>query len=448
MLKIGEFSKIAQVSVKTLRYYDQMGLLKPAHIDRFSGYRYYALSQLVRLNRILALKDLDFSLDQIRELLEVDLSSDVLQHMLQNKAAELRERLMDEQSRLARVENRLLNLLEAHHSDASPVVLKSAPHRLVATVRQIVPTIHMLNDWQNAQLEQINGYLTQLNQTASGPDILIYHHDEYRETDLDLEVGTILKETRNVAEKGPEDGTIRIHTLFGVNQLATTITTSNASALSETYAKLTNWTQINGFRPIGPWRELTFKPDDPAGVRVIEVQRPVMKANKFYTQLEITKMEPKIIKKEDFTIVGLRYFGKNEHNEIPELWNQFNKRMEEMGGLEHETGEAAVGLCITPDDEPLEGAFEYVAGALVDEVEEVPEDFVVRHVPEQTYAVFEHKGDMPSLSKTYEYIYETWLPQSGYQISSRMDFEYYNEDFKNFAPDSIFYIYIPIEKVE
>ena len=448
MLKIGEFSKIAQVSVKTLRYYDQMGLLKPAHIDRFSGYRYYALSQLVRLNRILALKDLDFSLDQIRELLEVDLSSDVLQHMLQNKAAELRERLMDEQSRLARVENRLLNLLEAHHSDASPVVLKSAPHRLVATVRQIVPTIHMLNDWQNAQLEQINGYLTQLNQTASGPDILIYHHDEYRETDLDLEVGTILKETRNVAEKGPEDGTIRIHTLFGVNQLATTITTPNASALSETYAKLTNWTQINGFRPIGPWRELTFKPDDPAGMRVIEVQRPVMKANKFYTQLEITKMEPKIIKKEDFTIVGLRYFGKNEHNEIPELWNQFNKRMKEMGGLEHETGEAAVGLCITPDDEPLEGAFEYVAGALVDEVEEVPEDFVVRHVPEQTYAVFEHKGDMPSLSKTYEYIYETWLPQSGYQISSRMDFEYYNEDFKNFAPDSIFYIYIPIEKVE
>lgn len=159
-------------------------------------------------------------------------------------------------------------------------------------------------------------------------------------------------------------------------------------------------------------------------------------------------MEPKIIKKEDFTIAGLRYIGKNEHNEIPELWTQFNKRMAEMGGLEHDTGEAAVGLCITPDDEPLEGSFEYVAGTLVDKVEDIPEDFVVRHVPEQTYAVFEHKGDMPSLSKTYEYIYETWLPQSGYQLSSRMDFEYYNEDFKNFSPDSIFYIYIPIEKAE
>ena len=448
MLKIGEFSKIAQVSIKTLRYYDRMGLLKPAHIDRFSGYRYYALSQLVRLNRILALKDLDFTLDQVRELLEVDLSSDVLQHMLQNKADELRQRLMDEQSRLARVENRLLNLQEAHYPDISPVVLKSAPHRLVATVRQVVPSIHMMNEWQRSQIEQIKGYLNQLNQPASGPDILIYHHEEYRETDLDVEVGTILKETRNVAEKGPEEGPIRIHTLFGVNQLATTITTRSASTLPETYAKLTSWTQINGFRPIGPWRELTFEPDDPAGVQVIEVQRPVMKANKFYTQMEITKMEPKIIKKEDFTIVGLRYFGKNEHNEIPELWNQFNKRMEEMGGLEHETGEAAVGLCITPDDEPMEGAFEYVAGALVDEVEDVPEDFVVRHVPEQTYAVFEHKGDMPSLSKTYEYIYETWLPQSGFQVSSRMDFEYYNEDFKNFAPDSIFYIYIPIEKAE
>jgi len=82
MLKIGEFSKIAQVSIKTLRYYDQIGLLNAAHIDRFSGYRYYTLSQLPRLNRILALKDLDFSLDQVHELLKTDLSAASLQKLL------------------------------------------------------------------------------------------------------------------------------------------------------------------------------------------------------------------------------------------------------------------------------------------------------------------------------------------------------------------------------
>jgi DNA-binding transcriptional MerR regulator len=62
MFKIGEFSKFSQVTVKTLRYYDQIGLLKPAEVDRFTGYRYYSVDQLPRLNRILALKDLGLSL--------------------------------------------------------------------------------------------------------------------------------------------------------------------------------------------------------------------------------------------------------------------------------------------------------------------------------------------------------------------------------------------------
>lgn len=58
MFKIGEFSKLSQVSVKALRYYDELGLLKPASVDRFTAYRYYSADQRPRLNRILALKDL------------------------------------------------------------------------------------------------------------------------------------------------------------------------------------------------------------------------------------------------------------------------------------------------------------------------------------------------------------------------------------------------------
>jgi len=63
MFKIGEFSKLSQVTVKTLRYYDEIGLLKPAEVDRFTSYRYYSVDQLPRLNRILALKDLGLSLE-------------------------------------------------------------------------------------------------------------------------------------------------------------------------------------------------------------------------------------------------------------------------------------------------------------------------------------------------------------------------------------------------
>jgi len=444
MLKIGEFSKIAQVSIKTLRYYDRVGLLKPAHIDRYSGYRYYSLDQLVRLNRILALKDLDFSLDQISELLKVDLSSEVLENMLHNKALELRDRLHDDHARLLRVENRLKNIQDIGPINQSPVVLKTAPSQRVVTTRQVLPKVDQLSEWKIASIKMIQNCLDRLYQTNSGPDILIFHQEEYRETDLDVEAGTILNEPGVVADRLMGAKCIKVYTLPGVNHLATRVMTEGSDP-SEAYAHLTQWTQLNGFRPIGPWRELTYNQGDSAAQRVIEVQRPVMEAIKFYQSLEVKKMEPKIIKKSAFTMVGLPYFGKNQNQEIHELWNQFNRRMAQIGSVKHDTGEACIGLCITPDDGPIEGAFEYVAGLPVSEIEDIPEDFVVREVSEHTYAVFAHEGDLASLGKTYEYIYETWLPQSGYALAQKLDFEYYNEDFRDFAPDSVFYIYIPIK---
>ncbi len=75
MLKIGEFSRIGQISIKTLRYYDTIGLLKPHQIDPITGYRYYSFDLLPRLNRILALKELGLSLEQINQLLTDDLTA-------------------------------------------------------------------------------------------------------------------------------------------------------------------------------------------------------------------------------------------------------------------------------------------------------------------------------------------------------------------------------------
>jgi len=263
---------------------------------------------------------------------------------------------------------------------------------------------------------------------------------------VDVEVGTIIKETRGAVEPHHDHQSIQLRTLYGVNQLATAIHTSSTGMLSETYASLAHWAQTNGFKPIGPWRELIFTQETPTPEQVVEVQRPVMKASKFYTQLEVKEMEPKIITRPAFTVVGLRYFGKNENKEIAAMWEEFDRQMKKLGGLPHETGEAAIGLRISPDDDSMGGAFEYIAGLPVSKVEDIPEGFVARQVPEHTYAVFAHKGDLPSLSNTYEFIYETWLPQSGYTLADNLDFEYYDDDFKNFAPDSVFYIYIPIKK--
>ena len=103
MLKIGDFSKLAKVTVKTLRLYAEMGLLMPTWTDRFTGYRYYTLDQLPRLNRILALKELGLTLEQIRQVLESNLSTDELRGMFYLKQVEIQQRLVEEQLRLARI---------------------------------------------------------------------------------------------------------------------------------------------------------------------------------------------------------------------------------------------------------------------------------------------------------------------------------------------------------
>ena len=119
MLKIGDFSQLAQVSVRALRIYDEMGLIKPVHVDKFSGYRYYETEQLPRLNRIIALKDLGFSLEQVSHLLDGELSAEKLRGMLMMKQAEIEQELNESQLRLMRVEARLRQI-EREGKVASP----------------------------------------------------------------------------------------------------------------------------------------------------------------------------------------------------------------------------------------------------------------------------------------------------------------------------------------
>ena len=107
MFKIGDFSKLARVPVKTLRYYDEEGLLAPARVDRFTEYRYYTAEQLVRLNRILALKDLGLSLAQIKLVLQNAVSVEQLRGMLALRRAEIADQLEATRAQMDRVEARL-----------------------------------------------------------------------------------------------------------------------------------------------------------------------------------------------------------------------------------------------------------------------------------------------------------------------------------------------------
>src|SRR5215216_3283107 len=104
MFTVGEFSRIARVSKRLLRYYDEIGLLKPVHIEKFTGYRYYSAEQMPRLNRILALKDLGLSLDQIQRLLNDQVSTDKIQGMLMLKKAEIEQQVHEEIQRVRNIE--------------------------------------------------------------------------------------------------------------------------------------------------------------------------------------------------------------------------------------------------------------------------------------------------------------------------------------------------------
>jgi DNA-binding transcriptional MerR regulator len=112
MLKIGEFAQLSQVTVKTLHYYDEVGLLKPAQIDPFTNYRYYTVEQLPRIHRIMALKELGLSLEQIGLMLDEDLPAEQIGGMLRLLQAQTQQQIRETQQKLAMIAFRL-HLIEA-----------------------------------------------------------------------------------------------------------------------------------------------------------------------------------------------------------------------------------------------------------------------------------------------------------------------------------------------
>src|SRR5687768_11841153 len=140
MFRIGEFSKIAQVPGSVLRYYDQIGLLKPAHIDPWTDYRYYSASQLPRLHRILALKELGLTLDQITQLVDDEVSNEEIRGMLTLRKAQVEQNVQEEIARLRQIEARL-QFIEAPDQPAFDIVLKSVPVQRYFSIREVLPDV-------------------------------------------------------------------------------------------------------------------------------------------------------------------------------------------------------------------------------------------------------------------------------------------------------------------
>ena len=271
MFKIGEFSKLSHMTVKTLRYYDEIGLLKPAKVDRFTSYRYYSADQLPRLNRILALKDLGLSLDQIARLLDEDLPADQIRGMLRLKQVELQEQLEEEQARLARVEQRLRQIEQEETMSTQEVAVKNIPAQAVASVRDVIPSYGDLGQL----FGEIFAYLGQHRITPAGPPIGIYHDHEFREQDVDAEVAV------PVTGSIPEGDRVKKRELPAVEEMACIIHQGSYETIGGTYGQLMAWIEANGYRMVGPVHEVYVQGPGSGGdpsIYVTEIQLPVEKA--------------------------------------------------------------------------------------------------------------------------------------------------------------------------
>jgi predicted transcriptional regulator YdeE/DNA-binding transcriptional MerR regulator len=447
MLKIGDFSKLAHVTVKTLRHYAHLGLLEPVWTERYSGYRYYSLEQLPRLNRILALKDLGFSLEQIRAMLDANLSTEVLRQMFNQRQDELLSRVAEEQSRLKRVAERLQQIEQEGSLPDVEVTVKSIPVQWIVSQRTSLAYAGELEIETLSLRQQLTAEALQAGLRSTRTWLVLQSASSFGENGMDVEIGLLLAES---LPPGKSFSGVNIRRLPPTASMASLLVLRGKRPLPEAFASLYRWTERNGYLVSGQPRQVLFDSQEQhrEELAYTELQVPVESAlerkNKYLANpyRKETEMEPKIITRPPFTMVGMRYFGNNQNQEISKLWGAANQHLDKLKNVNPEWG--AIGLCITVPDAPA-GEFEYVAGLVVSKVEDLPEGFVVREVPSYKYAVFTHVGALTTLKDTYQYIYHTWLPQSGYELAGNIDFEYYDEDFKDFAPDSRFYIYVPVK---
>lgn len=140
MFSIGEFARHGRISVRMLRHYDSIGLLRPAHVEASSGYRFYEAAQLSDLNRIVALKDLGFTLEQVRSILAERVSAAELRGMLRLRKAEIEARIEAETSRLAGVEARLEAIEDQGRALADGVIVKHLVPVRVAELTDVAPS--------------------------------------------------------------------------------------------------------------------------------------------------------------------------------------------------------------------------------------------------------------------------------------------------------------------
>jgi len=271
MLKIGDFSKLSRISIRMLRYYDEIGLLVPEYIDEFTVYRYYNEAQLLLANRINCLRNMGFGLSVITEILKIYNDTRALKEYLILKHAELKEQAEKISSQMQILETSIKRLEKEDNIMEYNVILKEIPQRYVASLRNTIPSY----DKEGMLWEQMMKEIASLKVQFANPCnfTAIFYDKEYNEHDPDVEIQVSVQgnfqNTENVVFKTVPSELIAYTTFKGSYDQIT--------AVNQVVA---NWIRDNGYvfngamfniYHVGPWQ--TQNPDE----FVTEICFPVKK---------------------------------------------------------------------------------------------------------------------------------------------------------------------------
>lgn len=250
MFKIGEFARIANIGVSLLRHYDRIGLFKPAYVDPESGYRFYHSEQLSDINRIIALKDLGFSLDEVAQLIDDNVSTEEIRGMLILRKSQIREALREEAARLRHVETRLNQIEQTGQLlEVYDITTKPLPSQQILTTRDVFPDFKaVVQTFQQVALPE--------RMDQFGPMIAIDHDPEPDlSRPVEMEIGFILKNPVLNPPPSVNGLPFAVRDLEGCDLAACVIQTERDVDHIVSGA-LGIWLDNNGYRMAGIWREV------------------------------------------------------------------------------------------------------------------------------------------------------------------------------------------------
>ena len=270
MIGIGDFARHGRVSVRMLRHYDAVGLLRPAQVDRLTGYRSYAAAQLARLNRIVALKELGFTLAQVQEMLDEKVGIAELRGMLRLRQAELQSQVANDTARLAQVRARLDTIEREGAMGIDEIVVKPIPAVRVAELRGVAASFEpqSIGPVIGPLYDELCRRLDAAGIVPTGPGIAYY--TDGSDGSVVVHAGLPVTVERSAGQE------FSIVDLPEIERAATIVHRGNMDRVLITMQTVAGWLEANGFRSAGYNRELYVAVGDNPDDWVTELQEPLV----------------------------------------------------------------------------------------------------------------------------------------------------------------------------